>query len=300
MKRRLQEEAEKEKEAPELTVDCWVEVARDDWQQSGALARTCHALLRAMTRPDVLRELVEWMKRAQRRLHWLWLSLPYMLLCEEALRGRIESALPAIRAMAAQRPLEAARGGVCLTGGWVTRQIYGAEWDCDVDCFLSVQSLHGARRTEYFDVAHNLAWDLVRITAQPADRLFEEFDHSLVQHGYCPRAGCEEEGEEAGEFYLTPLACYTYHWHDCILSPTTRNIYYHGLYQTQEEWGDDLCTQSPWRVISAHDTAGHQAPFHACDECRKRHYMEEWCRRVCRYQARFPGFTFSYVRAEGI
>ncbi len=269
----------------ELPLECLLQVARIDWLSSGPLARTCKHNLRALTHPEALRELVDWVKQTRARPPlWLHLSLPYELICSGPMTKRIQSILPQLRAMVSKRPAVTGKD-VCLTGGYVARQLYGHEWYCDIDLFASFDD-EDPRRVAVFDPANNLEWDLVRMWMMPPDRVIEGFDHSLVQQGYCT---------VDDRFYLTPLALYTYEWGEVLLMPTATSLYYNMWLQCSKELTQSC--RSPWGAINKHAlTCTHRlSQFHDCPRCPADKHQRRWCERIRKYVARFPDFKFTYV-----
>lgn len=277
------------------------------WVSLGRWARTCKGALWAATQKQVLSAVIQWINKdpeKQRRVpRWLLFSLPYEWIWpSEAQQHVVKKVLPQCRALLTQRPQKvvetvSARTGhhdgddVCLTGGFVTRLLYEKEWYSDFDLFCSTEespSTYKEKRVEIFDPPTNREWDLVFLTMIPTHQLFEEFDLSIVQHGYCLRED---------RFYTTPLALYTYLTHDIVVTPTYRTVTYFGAeIQTHIDYQEP--SSGLWKDI-CHCEQKHRKKLHDCKVCVYRAYahMRQWRRRVRRYALqRFPGFTTSYCR----
>ena len=275
-----------------------------EWSTLGCWARTCKGALRSATQRDVLVAIIRWVhadKGKERRLpRWLLYSLPHEWIWPiESQKHVASKVLPQCRVLLSGMPQKVLDvltkhvnnpDNLCLTGGFVTRLLYEKEWYSDFDLFCSVQKSLPIKekRVEIFDPVTNKEWDIVLITLIPTHRLFEEFDLSIVQHGYCP---------QEDRFYTTPLALYTYLTRDIVVTPTYRTISYFGgeiqAHIDYEKPASDL-----WGNIVQCEQM-HGKKLHECDRCVFRSYAHHrrWRRRVQRYALRrFAGFTTSYCR----
>lgn len=285
--------------------DIFLDIARQsDWKESGAIARCSRSLLRMFLMPVILAEIVDHFKKNKRyrMLKWLVFSLPYEfmrlpvgyygLLNPEELYKTLD--------------IQPQSRHEFITGGYITQDIYGLEWESDIDIFCH----HGIYSNEprkdppmhphkYIDRIYSYVLHL--------ERVIEKFDMSIVQHGYLH-----------DKFYLTPLALYTMHYNDIIVSPSNLNIKYDVPTRAVKanpklEPFTQILSESPNKRLLKHDiwyfitqhllihvgNEHHANTFDKCVQCKElcdyHRKISKWCKRVRKYRKRFPKFTFSYI-----
>lgn len=243
---------------PYIPDDVFVWIAiQGGWNE---LSLTSKRMIRLLTRRDVLFHIIQEVK--QRRVVYGWLCRPIRL-----------SWLDVSLKLGEKRQLSRLFVGGLITGGDACQLLYGKEWKADIDVFVKKP----VEERQKFG-----CYDVVGTPYEPHLALFN-FDLSLVQFGYTDE-----------EYFITPLALYTYREHDVIIIPDKKlvhyNIFHVGDFERQISF-----------YIRNHDIMHNQKiPFHSCDECEAlggTGYMNTniWRARIRKYIERFIDFTFCYI-----
>jgi hypothetical protein len=261
---KMKRQTEEQQSFELFPMELLLEIARSDWSLSGAIARTCHALLRLFTSHSILKEMIDAIKTSGRPLFkWLTFALPFSFV----------STSPSPK-----QPLKSYEKGALLSGGFVCQLIYNKSWESDVDIFVPRQWCT-SRKSEMQD---GLTLDVISKQTTPIQRVLETFDLSIVQQGFVDDV-----------YYVTPLAIYTRHFSEIIATPCAANI----SYNVQRH----KITRNVFHYIALHYSFKHDAEFHECKESLCNGWMKElvaWKSRVAKYHARFPSFPIVYIQPE--
>lgn len=280
-----------------LSLDLVVEIMHHDWTNSGPWAFTCRYNLWCMTRPEVLTVLLKWAKEERKPLKWLRFSLPHHWIMNQEACAYIQRLKPKFDAILSERPLST-HNDCCLTGGLVARLLYGRQWRSDIDVWISqwVEEESDQKRRQieqHFDNGANKDWDFVWCWRTEPQHMFEEFDLSIVQQGYCANDS---------QFYLTSLALHSYQSREIIIAPTSLTVGYMGHCQATP-YNVNPHYASPFdiveRLFESHKNGNHKKSLHQCQQCRQSRlehpHLIEWLDRLAKYEKRFPDFTHSYL-----
>jgi len=260
-----------------LPSELLIEICRvDNWQESGVFARCSHQMLRAMTRPDILKEIVDSIKSARLRLlRWLLFSIPSAFLFPSS-SMETKALNPVIGFVS--RELSIGVPDFFVTGGHICQELYGVYWDgSDIDVYVNRCDIL-TRRVIPEDGS---LLDLHLTHSPRLECVIEDFDLSIVQQGLLGEC-----------YYQTPLSLYTWTHKEIIVMPRESNI----SYKVPGE--EELRTVDIWHYIATHRDEHTEALFHRCEECycHNREVITKWNKRVKKYCDRFPGFSLAYCQ----
>jgi hypothetical protein len=272
---------------PTLPLDMWLQIVRvDHWLSSGRLARCSTTLLKAMTQPHIVWEILEIANQKRSALpRWLNFALPATLLHPPLLSPESSP-----RAKEQFEALLKTTTGY-LTQGWMTRDLlftgdtlcqilYGVKWEAETRVLYNARSY--IRFTE--DLSHHMHAQFVFVCKilDNMVRLIEESELSILQQGFL-----------AGVYYLTPLALYTQHSKVIVAMPrgyVIKTLYFAEETGVRSVKGEsvDLCD---W--VALHGTQL------ASDDSLRAISTEQpyrWIRYVNRYCGYFPDFALTHCR----
>lgn len=261
-------------------IELYIEIARNDrWQISGSFARASKTMLAAFVDANILREIMDSVKCLRCPLFkWMRFALPSCYF------NTPKSKKDAVLSPMTRMLDNTFRSGTYLiSGGIVCQHIYGKEWQSDIDVYVPrcrVQS-------EEYATYQNSRYDIHPVDTDRLERVIEDFDLSIVQQGFM-----------SDEYFLTPLAFYTQHWHEIVAMPRESNINYR---MPERDATFKMMSRTLWYYINLHQELHHEykQPFHECDLCDRVQGMTElikWRERVCKYSERFKSFSIIYCK----
>lgn len=177
----------------------------------------------------------------------------------------------------------------CYTGGLLCQKVYGKEWECDTDVWSRVEQKDNSC------FMNSLSTLDITIKDFKPYRCISGFDLSICMQGIVIE-------DRKKTMHITPLALFTYYTKIVVVTTCYRTISYTDQYQSYGR------NRSPFDYYIAHvkylkngprpHHNQHGKDFSNCKSCKMGLINKEmitWKDRVCKYQERFPDFTFVYV-----
>lgn len=293
-----------------------IEIVRQSgWVLAGCFARCSKQMLFALTRKEVLREIIESIKAREKPVLFAWLSFPlpsYLIPMEKediggALILNTENCI-----LAAEKGVDWMRGklglqdgpairrdGCFFTGSAIAARVYNRR-----PATSHTNELHIYDTCVESSGAPSIS-SFVRTQDECLGVFYKHIlgaDHTAMI-GYVveqQRFSYEQVGHTDGVFYQTPIAMYTYHWHDILYALEDQ------IFEVFDATRSDRVPQRGpiWTLAKNHTTIddSHTEPFHQCIECRWHRartlpdvsILNQWARHVDFHIAGYTDFTLSY------
>jgi len=281
-------------ELVELIANEFLEIELDDF----SLFQTCSKLLKMLCSKNILIDVVnKQLKRGFVKLpsifyasipsHLVYLPSAFDVICELNVKS------------------------CCVTGGYITKKVYDLEYESDIDiwiqgksdlrypsyCYVDCeQEDETAFRAEYGLERNFNLWDYLEEKGVDYDIVVKThspcyamsgFDLSICQQGFV----YDEYGKK--ELHITPLALYTYYTKTIVVTMTPLRRKY--------QWCAIPLIKTLYDYYERH-ISGFCNPnecFHKCYYCsivKDDSICRRWFERLEKYEERFPGYTFTYVK----
>jgi hypothetical protein len=271
-------------------------IIADDWYKSGTFMACSKNWLLFMTNDDSLKSMMgQIMKEGRRPFRWLTQSLPSKLLklpFKPPDRQELDGSI--LEKIWSEMPPKASGGDYIVTGGHIVKQIYNTTWESDIDIFYEKQRVDGHYANHDMILCINAmtgspnfgGYDII-VKDMEVYRMIETFDLSIVMMGVV-----------GNDFFITPLALYTYFTKIIIAMPYQPLVEYFVNDTDHYERHSAIP-----RYIKEHQMDGHTGQFHHCEKCNRDDISlgsrvplaRVWRERVLKYEKRFPEFSIEYI-----